>query len=200
MLADAKPDAVLSVAPTAEADSRTDSLHQGAIDASGSAFLCWRRPSRDLLDPTRDVEARREIRDASSVLPPAIRGRFARGVDSECSRLVPILAISAAFEDTLADIISWVVFIIVPVLFIALFWLVHILPEKYAHKRHHPQADAIHAMCIMSLFFGGLLWPLAMIWAFMKPPKLQVEAVSSGSLRRRRPWRRAGCIQPIAGD
>ena len=88
-----------------------------------------------------------------------------------------ILALSAAFEDTLADIISWVVFIIVPVLFISVFWLVHILPEKYAHKRHHPQADAIHAMCLLSLVFGGLLWPLAMIWAFMKTPKFQVEQV-----------------------
>jgi Na+/H+ antiporter NhaD/arsenite permease-like protein len=92
----------------------------------------------------------------------------------------PILALSASFEDTLADIISWVVVIIVPVLFIAIFWLVHILPEKYAHKRGHPQADAIHAMCLMSLFFGGLLWPVAMIWAFMKPVKLQVEPAPPG--------------------
>ena len=88
----------------------------------------------------------------------------------------PILALSAGFEDTLADIISWVVFIIVPILFIALFWMVHILPEKYAHKRNHPQADAIHVMCLVSLFFGGLLWPVAMIWAFTKPVRLQVEA------------------------
>ena len=89
----------------------------------------------------------------------------------------PVLALSASFEDTLADIMSWVVFILVPVLFIAIFWMVHILPEKFAHKRHHPQADAIHVLCILSLFFGGLLWPLAMVWAFMKPPRLQVEPV-----------------------
>ena len=72
---------------------------------------------------------------------------------------------------------SWVVFILVPVLFIAIFWMLHILPEKFAHKRNHPQADAIHVLCMLSLFFGGLLWPLAMIWAFMKPPRLQVEPV-----------------------
>jgi hypothetical protein len=88
-------------------------------------------------------------------------------------------------EDKLADIISWVVFVIVPVLFIGLFWLVHILPEKYAHKRNHPQADAIHVMCLLSLVFGGLLWPIAFIWAFTKPVRLKIEGpttlVAAGS-------------------
>lgn len=82
---------------------------------------------------------------------------------------------SPGFEDALADFLSWVVFVIVPILFIAVFWLVHILPEKFAHKRNHPQTEAIHMMCLMSLFFGGLLWPLAFIWAFMKSPRVRVE-------------------------
>jgi hypothetical protein len=46
---------------------------------------------------------------------------------------------------------------------------VHILPEKFAHKRHHPQRDAIQVLCLLSLVFGGLLWPLAWLWAFTKP-------------------------------
>ena len=52
---------------------------------------------------------------------------------------------------------------------IVLFWLVHILPEKFAEKRHHPQLAAIKTLCLLSLIFGGLLWPIAWLWAFTKP-------------------------------
>ncbi len=58
---------------------------------------------------------------------------------------------------------------VVPVVLIVLFWLVHILPEQIAHKRHHPQFEAIRTLCLLSLVFGGLLWPLAWIWAYSKP-------------------------------
>src|SRR5438477_10115343 len=47
--------------------------------------------------------------------------------------------------------------------------MVHVLPEKIAEKRHHPQKDAIHTLCLLSLAFGGLLWPLAWLWAYTKP-------------------------------
>jgi len=71
--------------------------------------------------------------------------------------------------DMVADVIAWVVLIVVPVVGIAVFWLVHILPEKIAEKRHHPQAQAIQVLCLLSLAFGGLLWPLAWLWAYSKP-------------------------------
>ena len=44
-----------------------------------------------------------------------------------------------------------------PVVLIVLFWMVHILPEKIAHQRHHPQLEAIRTLCLLSLVFGGLL-------------------------------------------
>ena len=69
----------------------------------------------------------------------------------------------------MADILAIVVLILVPVLVIVLFWIVHVLPEKIAHKRHHPQRDAITTLCLLSLVFGGMLWPLAWIWAYTKP-------------------------------
>ncbi|MBS1219576.1 MAG: hypothetical protein H6R21_2709 [Proteobacteria bacterium] len=65
--------------------------------------------------------------------------------------------------------LAWFVIIAVPIGGIALFWLVHILPEKIAHKRHHPQKDAIQTLCLLSLVFGGMLWPFAWLWAYMKP-------------------------------
>jgi fatty acid desaturase len=71
--------------------------------------------------------------------------------------------------DTVADVISWVVLVIAPVIGIAVFWLVHILPEKIAEKKQHPQAKAIQTLCLLSLVFGGLLWPLAWLWAYSKP-------------------------------
>jgi hypothetical protein len=46
---------------------------------------------------------------------------------------------------------------------------VHILPEKIAEKRRHPQYKAIQTLCLLSLLFGGLLWPLAWLWAYTKP-------------------------------
>jgi CBS domain containing-hemolysin-like protein len=71
--------------------------------------------------------------------------------------------------DTAADILALVVLFLVPAVVIVVFWLVHVLPEKIAHKRHHPQRDAITTLCLLSLVFGGLLWPLAWIWAYTKP-------------------------------
>jgi hypothetical protein len=71
--------------------------------------------------------------------------------------------------DTISDVMSWIVLIIVPVVAISVFWLVHILPEKIAEKKHHPQAHAIQCLCLLSLVFGGILWPLAWIWAYTKP-------------------------------
>ena len=72
-------------------------------------------------------------------------------------------------EDKLATGIALFVLFIVPAVLIVLFWMVHVLPEKIAHKRHHPQFEAIRTLCLLSLVFGGLLWPIAWIWAYSKP-------------------------------
>jgi CBS domain containing-hemolysin-like protein len=71
--------------------------------------------------------------------------------------------------DTAADILAIVVLFLVPAVGIVVFWIVHVLPEKIAEKRHHPQTAAITTLCLLSLVFGGLLWPIAWLWAFTKP-------------------------------
>lgn len=76
---------------------------------------------------------------------------------------------SSGFIDTAAHVIAIIVIILVPVVGITVFWLVHILPEKIAEQRHHPQKDAIKTLCLLSLVFGGMLWPLAWLWAYSKP-------------------------------
>lgn len=93
--------------------------------------------------------------------------------------LVPYLLPSSAMansglEDKIADVLVWVVIVVVPLAGVALVWTVHVWPERVAEKRGHLQKDAIKALCFLSLVFGGLLWPFAMLWAYMKPPRIVV--------------------------
>jgi CBS domain containing-hemolysin-like protein len=87
--------------------------------------------------------------------------------------LLPQSAHASLFQgetlDAIANGISWVAIVIAPIIGIAIFWLVHILPEKIAEKKKHPQTRAIQCLCLLSLCFGGLLWPLAWLWAYSKP-------------------------------
>ncbi len=90
---------------------------------------------------------------AALAFSPAARASF----------LPPEMMDKAAFG------LAWFILVAVPIAGIVLFWMVHVLPEKIAHKRHHPQTDAIKMLCLLSLVFGGLLWPLAWLWAYVKP-------------------------------
>src|SRR5688572_15158556 len=71
--------------------------------------------------------------------------------------------------DQAADFLTWVVLVVAPIVGIVVFLLIHILPEKIAEKKEHPQAKAIQCLCLLSLVFGGLLWPLAWLWAYTRP-------------------------------
>jgi CBS domain containing-hemolysin-like protein len=76
--------------------------------------------------------------------------------------------------DQVADVLALFVLFLVPVVGIVVFWLVHVLPEKIAERRHHPQLAGITTLCLLSLVFGGLLWPLAWLWAYTKPVAYRV--------------------------
>jgi len=71
--------------------------------------------------------------------------------------------------DAVADGAAWVVLFIAPLAAIGIFLIIHILPEKIAEKKRHPQLNAIKTLCLLSLVFGGMLWPLAWLWAYTKP-------------------------------
>jgi len=87
--------------------------------------------------------------------------------------LLPGVASASMFKgetlDSVAMGLAWFIIAVMPVAGIVVFWKVHILPEKIAEKRHHPQKDAIQTLCLLSLVFGGLLWPIAWLWAYTKP-------------------------------
>ncbi len=102
--------------------------------------------------------------------------RFRRGIPAAlaaAAALVPVAAhasfLSGDALDAMANVIAWIVLIFVPVGGIVLFWIVHVMPEKIAEKSHHPQQQAIKTLCLLSLVFGGLLWPIAWLWAYTRP-------------------------------
>ncbi len=86
---------------------------------------------------------------------------------------LPSLAHASMFQgealDKVADVATWVVLIVAPAVGIVVFLLIHILPEKIAEKKQHPQTPAIQCLCLLSLVFGGMLWPIAWLWAYSKP-------------------------------
>ena len=123
-----------------------------------------------------------DVRETDILAPPRIAQPTARrkgGLSRRplcCVGLAAMLAAPARASlfqgdtlDYVADIVAWVALIVGPIVLIVVFWLVHILPEKIAEKRRHPQAKAIQALCLLSLAFGGMLWPLAWLWAYSKP-------------------------------
>jgi hypothetical protein len=118
-----------------------------------------------------------KMNDVQDALRAAVPPHTAAGGILRCCACIATLsalpAQASLFQgdtlDAVADVIAWVALVIAPIVGITVFWLVHILPEKIAEKRHHPQAKAIQTMCLLSLFFGGLLWPIAWLWAYTKP-------------------------------
>ena len=112
------------------------------------------------------------MKSPSPGIRPAVI-RWLPGVMLALLLLLPSPAHASIFKgealDKAADVLTWIVLIIAPVIAIAAFWLVHILPEKIAEKKKHPQVKAIQCLCLLSLAFGGMLWPIAWLWAYTKP-------------------------------
>jgi hypothetical protein len=106
--------------------------------------------------------------------------------------------VTGALADTIADWLSVIVLLVLPPAGIYLFWMLHILPEKAAHKRHHAQKDAIHMMCLLSLVFGGLLWPIAMLWAYIKPMGMRIAVVEPEHLHPTPPSAQHPAAKPNA--
>jgi hypothetical protein len=125
----------------------------GAFQAAGSARVHW-------TFGTRAGGGYPNVQFPHGGVNRMLGGSRARRSDS---------SMSSGFVDTAAHVIAIVVIVLVPIVGITVFWLVHILPEKIAEKRHHPQKDAIKTLCLLSLVFGGMLWPLAWLWAYSRP-------------------------------
>jgi hypothetical protein len=78
-----------------------------------------------------------------------------------------VLAVDSSFGAL--DAFAFVVFAVL--IFVGVIIVVNLgkLPGQLAHKWNHPQAGAINAMSWIGIATGGLLWPVAFIWAFTSP-------------------------------
>jgi hypothetical protein len=56
---------------------------------------------------------------------------------------------------------------------LAFMWL-HEYPTRIAHANKHPQEEAIHWACWLSLFTLHALWPFVFLWAKTNPQSIPV--------------------------
>jgi CBS domain containing-hemolysin-like protein len=111
---------------------------------------------------------REEVQEAAVLSARRVR-LAAAAVLGAAPSLAQASFLSGDALDTAANWLSWFIIFVVPIAAIAIFLIIHVLPEKIAEKRHHPHKAAIKTICILSLFFGGMLWPIAWIWAYTRP-------------------------------
>ena len=70
------------------------------------------------------------------------------------------------------DVFDIIAFVVIAALLVAVVVIVVVLgslPGQIAKKRGHPQAAAINVASWLGIATMGILWPLALIWAFLKP-------------------------------
>ncbi len=67
------------------------------------------------------------------------------------------------------DIFAFVVFAVLGATVVVVIVVLGSLPGQIARKRSHPQAAAINVAGWLGLAGFGILWPLALIWAFLNP-------------------------------
>lgn len=86
----------------------------------------------------------------------------------------------------LLDVFALIVLIVLLLAAIVLFALLGALPGRVAHTRKHPQADAVAVGGWLGMLFGGVLWPVMMIWAYAGGSKLPGAARSISGERKER--------------
>jgi hypothetical protein len=68
------------------------------------------------------------------------------------------------------DIFAWIVLLILVVSAVAMFFIAGSLPGHIAKSRNHPWALAVTVAGWVTLICGFVLWPVALIWAFVDVP------------------------------
>ena len=73
------------------------------------------------------------------------------------------------------DVLTFVVLIVLVVCVAFAAVKIAALPGRMAADRGHPQADAIRVCGWLGLLTLGLMWPFALIWAYMRPAGANAE-------------------------
>ncbi len=68
------------------------------------------------------------------------------------------------------DLFAWIVLVILMAVIVLVIWLMGSMPGHVARRRQHPWAEAVSVAGWVTLIFGFVLWPLAMIWAYVDVP------------------------------
>jgi len=64
---------------------------------------------------------------------------------------------------------SLIVLLATVIAVIGLFVALAMWPGRAARSRNHPYAEAVNIAGWVGLLAGGVLWPLALIWAYVTP-------------------------------
>lgn len=83
------------------------------------------------------------------------------------------------------DIFTFIVLAVLLAVAIFFFMKLGELPGKIASKRNHPQVDAITICGWLGVLTLGLLWPIAIIWAYTRPTDPEVVSSDIGLLNER---------------
>ena len=67
------------------------------------------------------------------------------------------------------DIFTWIVLLITIATVVGVFVLMGVWPGKVASQNNHPQAEAIKIGSWVALIMGFALWPVVLVWAYIKP-------------------------------
>jgi hypothetical protein len=68
------------------------------------------------------------------------------------------------------DIFAWIVLIVVILSTIGVIGIIGWLPGHIAHTRGHPWARAVTVAGWVTLLCGFVLWPIALVWAYVDVP------------------------------
>jgi Protein of unknown function (DUF3302) len=82
--------------------------------------------------------------------------------------MVPIAARTRMTFD-IFDVMVFAVFAVLISVAVIIIVTLGQLPGQIATKRGHPQAAAINVAAWLGIATGGILWLIALIWAFMQP-------------------------------
>jgi uncharacterized BrkB/YihY/UPF0761 family membrane protein len=85
---------------------------------------------------------------------------------------------------SLLDVFAWIVLLVLAVSAIVAIVVLGSLPGKIARQRSHPYAQAVTVAGWIGLVFV-VLWPLALIWAYVDVPRAAPAATDWSDLRQR---------------
>ncbi len=68
------------------------------------------------------------------------------------------------------DLFAWLVLAVLVASAAAMIFIAGSLPGQIARQRGHPWVAAVRMAGWVTLLFGFVLWPLALVWAYVDAP------------------------------